>query len=91
MSAQILAGSRLLDDCRQDRCLARLGPRVRREACFAAAHPRVEPAVGVQAGGTPVPSCQERVPGTRPCGSPETGATWGAQAVAEPLHMVAMR
>src|SRR4051812_26975044 len=31
--------TRLLDDCRQDRCLARLGPGVRREALHAAAHP----------------------------------------------------
>src|SRR4051812_7000135 len=30
--------SRLLDDCLQDRCLARLGPGVRREALLAAAH-----------------------------------------------------
>ena len=28
----------LLDDCRQDRCLARLGPGVRRKALHAAAH-----------------------------------------------------
>jgi hypothetical protein len=30
--------TRLLDDCQQDRCLARLGPGVRREALLAAAH-----------------------------------------------------
>jgi len=34
--------SRLLDDCRQDRCLARLGPGVRRRALHAAAHPLSE-------------------------------------------------
>ena len=33
------ADRRLLDDCRQDRCLARLGPGVRRKALQAAAHP----------------------------------------------------
>jgi hypothetical protein len=33
-----IAETRLLDDCRQDRCLARLGPGVRRRALHAAAH-----------------------------------------------------
>ena len=43
---------RLLDDWRQDRCLARLGPGVRREALHAAAHPaRVWLSFGLQSVG----------------------------------------
>jgi len=39
MGWAIWGSSRLLDTCLQDRCLARLGPGVRRNALFAAAHP----------------------------------------------------